>query len=399
MAEAKYMAGRLEEAVYYYQEAMSEIEANVGRTQSYHIIEQNLQMVCEQLGYVPSVRKQYRHGLELCEDFYYEYGKPMIEDQFPEYENVIAVGLVGGGSDCFGFDDEQSRDHDFGPGFCMWLTDAIYDEIGVELQEAYDKLPTVYMGIVRKNTPQAGKRVGVFRIGDFYRQLIGTTDVPETNNQWLYVEDYQLASATNGKVFRDDLGEFTRIRKGILAYYPEEVYVKKVAREAALMAQTGQYNYGRMLSRKDRVTAHIALIEFIKHTMRTIYLLNRSYAPFYKWQYKGLEKLLILNQVPALIYELQELPIGDEQIPVLIEEIAELIVARMRIVGLTQGTDSYLDSHTNAILMSIEQKESLPIGKKSKEELADEIIQLEWTAFDKVENQGGCRAEFQLLTK
>ncbi len=395
MAEAKYMAGRLEEAVYYYQEAMKEIEANVGRTQSYQIMEQNLQMVCEQLGYVPSARKQYRHGLDLCEDFYYEYGKPMIEKLFPEYAEAIAVGLVGGGSDCFRFDDALSRDHDFGPGFCMWLTDAVYDEIGKALQEAYDALPTVYMGVVRKNTPQAGKRVGVFRIRDFYHHLIGISDVPVTNNQWLFVEDYQLASATNGKVFRDDVGEFTRIRKGILAYYPEEVYVKKVAREAALMAQTGQYNYGRMLLRKDRVTAHIALVEFIKHTMRITYLLNRSYAPFYKWQYKGLEKLSILQEIANMIYELQELPIGDEQIPILIEEIAALIIQRMRILGLTQGTDTYLDSHTNAILASIEQNERLPIETKSKEYLVDEIVQLEWKAFDQVENQGGCRAECQ----
>ncbi|MFI3209206.1 MAG: tetratricopeptide repeat protein [Eubacteriales bacterium] len=243
MAEAKYMAGRLEDAVYYYQEAMKEIEGNVGKTQSYQILEQNLQMVCEQLGYVPSVIKQYRHGLDLCEDFYYEYGKPMIEGQFPEYADVIAVGLVGGGSDCFGFDDELSRDHDFGPGFCMWLTDAVYDEIGKALQEAYDVLPTVYMGVVRKNTPQAGKRVGVFRIRDFYQHLIGISDVPETNNQWLFVEDYQLSSATNGKVFRDDLGEFTRIRKGILTYYPEEVYVKKVAREAVDIARTSKFDF------------------------------------------------------------------------------------------------------------------------------------------------------------
>ncbi|MFI3172402.1 MAG: DUF4125 family protein [Eubacteriales bacterium] len=395
MAEAKFMAGRLEEAAYYYAEAMKEIEYNVGQTQGYKIMEQNLKMVYEQLGYVPSVVKEYNSGLALCEDFYKEYGVPMIRQQFPEYEGVIAVGLVGEGSDCFGFDDEISRDHDFGPGFCMWLTDAGYDEIGIPLQEAYDALPTVFMGIRRKNSPQAGKRVGVFRIRDFYERLIGTTDVPESNQQWLFVEDYQLASVTNGQVFRDDLGEFTRIRKGLLAYYPESVYVKKVAREATLMAQTGQYNYGRMLQRMDRVTAHIALIEFIKHTMRITYYLNRVYAPFYKWQYKGMCKLLVLQQIPELIYELQELRVGDERVPILIEQIAELIVAQMKVQGLTYGEDTYLDSHTASILASIEQKERLHITKKSKEELVEEIVCLEWETFDKVQNQGGCRADCQ----
>ncbi len=395
MAEAKYMSGHLEEAVYYYREALKEIERNVGITENYKLVKQNLDMIYERLGYVPEVVESYENGLQLCESFYYEYGVPMIRENFLEYETVIAVGLVGEGSDCFGYDDEISRDHDFGPGFCMWLTDAVYDEIGQTLQQAYEKLPRIYKGISRSNTREAGRRVGVFRIGDFYRYLIGTRDIPESNHQWLFVEDYQLATATNGKVFRDDLGEFTRVRKGLLGYYPDEVLVKKIAREATLMAQSGQYNYNRMLVRKDRVTAHIAVIEFIKHTMSMVYLLNRVYAPFYKWQYRGMEKLAVLMQIPGLLGELEACEIEDERIALLIEEIATLIIRQMEMQGLTQGKDTYLDSHTTAILASIEQREIISIQKKTKEALVDDIVQMEWERFDKVENVGGQRADCQ----
>ena len=62
-------------------------------------------------------------GIELSLKFYEQYGKEMIEGQFAELKGRIAVGLVGHGSECFGFDDEISRDHDFEPGFCLWLTD------------------------------------------------------------------------------------------------------------------------------------------------------------------------------------------------------------------------------------------------------------------------------------
>ena len=49
-------------------------------------------------------------GLELSERFFGEYGLPMLQEQFPQYMDMIAAGVAGEGSDCFGFDDAISRD-------------------------------------------------------------------------------------------------------------------------------------------------------------------------------------------------------------------------------------------------------------------------------------------------
>ena len=62
-------------------------------------------------------------GLELSEAFYETFGKPMLEEQFPELLPSLAVGLFGSGSECFGYDDDISQDHDFEPGFCIFLPD------------------------------------------------------------------------------------------------------------------------------------------------------------------------------------------------------------------------------------------------------------------------------------
>ena len=51
------------------------------------------------------------NGLELSRAFYETYGLPMLRTQFPELLPLLAVGLIGSGSECFGFDDEVSRDH------------------------------------------------------------------------------------------------------------------------------------------------------------------------------------------------------------------------------------------------------------------------------------------------
>lgn len=392
MGEAQYLAGNLEESARYYKMALHEIERNVGRNKAYEITLQNLSAVTEKMQNLPVKNRQFKNGMELCQAFYEEYGVPMIRQKFPEYEQMIAVGLVGEGSECFGFDDQVSRDHDFGPGFCMWLTDPVYDEIGEELQKAYEALPSTYMGITRFTTVKAQKRVGVFRIGDFYESLIGLRDVPTTQNQWLFLDDYRLATAVNGKVFRDDLGEFTRIRRGILSYYPEEVRIKKIAREAALMAQSGQYNYSRMSGRGEKVTATIALSEFMKHTMAMVYLLNRTYAPFYKWMHKGMERLAVLPEIRDILNALVDFPAGDERIPQTIEIIVALIIAEMKKQGLTSGEDNYLDNHTDNILRSIPEKEKTDDSFKAA--LVNELVSLEWEAFDKVQNEGG-RADCQ----
>ena len=62
-------------------------------------------------------------GLELSRAYYEEYGKPMIDTQLAQYKPYLAAGLVGEGSECLGFDDELSTDHDFGPAFCLWMWD------------------------------------------------------------------------------------------------------------------------------------------------------------------------------------------------------------------------------------------------------------------------------------
>ena len=78
-------------------------------------------------------------GLELSEKYFEEYGQPMLEKEFPDILPYLAVGLFGSGSECFGYDDEVSRDHDFEPGFCIFLPDesVIDRRTAFQLERAY----------------------------------------------------------------------------------------------------------------------------------------------------------------------------------------------------------------------------------------------------------------------
>ena len=70
------------------------------------------------------------------------------------------------------------------------------------------------------------------------------------------------------------------------------------------MAQSGQYNYGRCMRRGDTVAAMLALDEFVRQAISMVYLLNRTYMPYYKWMFRGMENFQILPEVAEKIREL-----------------------------------------------------------------------------------------------
>jgi tetratricopeptide (TPR) repeat protein len=127
------------------------MEQNLGRNEYYFRLESNVQECRERLAETAVGTEA---GLDLCREYYETFGRSMIEEKFPEYAGKIAIGLVGEGSDCFKYDDKLSRDHDWGPDFCMWVTEDTYKQIGSKLQEAYEQLPKEYKGFQRNMTPK-----------------------------------------------------------------------------------------------------------------------------------------------------------------------------------------------------------------------------------------------------
>ena len=232
-------------------------------------------------------------GIELARAYWETYGIPMIREQFPEYGEIIAAALTGSGSECYGFDDEVSLDHDFEPGFCLFIPgEEIVDRrTAFQLERAYAKLPAEFEGFRRqKMNPVGGQRHGVFRIDEYYTEKIGWPAEELTAERWLCLPDYALAEAVNGEVFRDDAGLLTDCRK-ILREMPEDVRRKRLAGHLLLMAQSGQYNYRRCLSHGETGAAQLAAGEFVRNALSTIFLLNRTYMPYYKWSFRALKAL------------------------------------------------------------------------------------------------------------
>lgn len=398
-AQVRFVQRQYGDAVGLYRKALNLIEERYGRDTDYwRTTEGNLRKTLDaarQAGQTveepacETAAAQPR-GMELARAFWEQAGKPMLRERYPEYAGRIAAGLVGYGSECFGFDDAYSRDHDFGARFCLWLTDEDYAAIGESLQRDYDRIAAAWraehvsLGApLSPATPRAqgaARRDGVFRIGDFFEGITGYRQAPaqDAPHEWLMLDEPTLATATNGQVFADALGTFSSTRQGF-TFMPEDVRLSLISRRLGMIAQAGQYNLPRMLKRDNGPAAMASIHEFAQATVSLVFLINNpasvGYAPYYKWRFAALRRLSArmatrLAGVCTQLEDVLELASAAcfagagstdhanaragsatdsataspaDRIQTIIEGICAEIVAELRREGLTESDETFLE--------------------------------------------------------
>lgn len=361
MAEVCVQSGEYTNAVEYYERTLKHLEIFTGKdTPQYQVVLSNLEKVKKLRDNSGDKAQETLRGLSLCREYYLTYGKPMLTEKFSEYMDRITVGLVGEGSDCFGFDDTISKDHDFGPRFCMWVSKETYEEIGEKLQNAYKELPNSFQNVTRNMSAAGTYRQGVIVLEDFLEHLLFTKYMPITENDWLMLPENGLAALQNGEIWHVGDGEFDKIREK-LKQYPSSVRYKKIATSLHLVRQSGAYNYFRMKERREWVAAMLCLSTYMENVMKVVYYINYQYPPFYKWLHKGMDKFEKLAEIMDILNALYDYRDDDATVK-----------------GIFEVIDTLLEHE-----LSID-----------RENLIEEIVQMEWEAFDKVENKGG-RADCQ----
>lgn len=413
LAQVQYAQGLLSDALSSYQEALEILEQCYGKTSdSYKITYENYEQVRNEISTLSAQKSQttttattthaksshknvgahHQHhelpaqnhdasskhtpGLAIARNCWLRYGKALLDEpRFAPYRSRIAAGLVGHGSERYGFDDEYSTDHDFMPGFYLWLTDDDYAAIGEELQAAYDALHFADLSSINSpTTPRAqgtSKRVGVISIGTFFEQITGMRQAPDQSELllWLSLDEATLAAATNGAIFADPLGAFSHTRQAF-KMMPEDVRLYLISQRLGMMAQAGQYNVARMLKRGDGHAAWLCINEFVHATASLVFLINNpisvGYLPYYKWQFAALRKLSkrMASRLPHVVDQLSELLqlsgaacfAGDsfgeggkgslpaqQRISSIIEEICLSVVQELQIQGLSTCDETFLE--------------------------------------------------------
>lgn len=93
LGEGYFRKGELDKSIETYEKALQEILTNYGENDYYRVTVRNLELVRDTKKRAEAVRNQKLKGMDIARRYYEEYGKPMLEEKFPEYVDRVAQDL------------------------------------------------------------------------------------------------------------------------------------------------------------------------------------------------------------------------------------------------------------------------------------------------------------------
>jgi len=239
--------------------------------------------------------KKFLPGLQLCEQFYKEVVKNLIETKFPGLK--YSAGLIDYGSEVLSFDTERSTDHHWGPRVLLFLSQK---DIGKKKQISgflNKNLPATFGGysthygtpdefgvqiLAEAKTGQPiNHRIEIHTIESFFKSYLSIN--PEKNrtaSDWLTFPEQKLRTLRSGKIFYDALGLKTILKK--LHYFPKKVWLSKLASEWTKISEEEPY-MGRAGDVGDELGSKIIAARLVQSIMNLGFLMEKEYAPYSKW--------------------------------------------------------------------------------------------------------------------
>ena len=249
---------------------------------------------------------EFVHCLDLCELFYHEAVRPVMERSFPHLPYAAAV--LGRGSEIRGLDDEISADHSWGPFVGLFLREEDLAQSGDTVLKTLGQAlaPTFH-----------GYRVGVKPDGpvvwDYHcTEVVSLRFLSDYLNfdlndeiepiDWLTFPQHRLLDVTSGEVYHDEIGlQGFRDR---FAYYPNDVWLYMLTAEWSRIAQE-EHLMGRAGSAGDELGAAVIASRLAQGIMRLCFLMEKQYAPYPKWFGTAFRKLKCGEELAPLLRDIQ----------------------------------------------------------------------------------------------
>ncbi|MBE81590.1 MAG: hypothetical protein CME21_03415 [Gemmatimonadetes bacterium] len=280
--------------------------------------------------------------------FFEEVVQPILERDIPDIAGQAACGMFGYGSECYGMDDQVSRDHHFGLRVDMLLPDELHQSRAKEITETVSKqLPQSFRGFDLREGHVAGAGLAPESLDAFLGRTIGLTRAPETHVEWLAMPEEDIVHVTNGEVWYDPSGTFTRIRD-TLSYYPEPVWLRRISHWCRYFSGMGVYALNRALIRKNYQYAAITFARSIKWAIELAFMLNKTYFPYDKWLDAFFRRLSTLaDRMVPLIDEAVDIGTGWDRKLEILEQLSDILDERMVEIGVISPHPRFTGNETS----------------------------------------------------
>ena len=238
-------------------------------------------------------------GIGLAFAYYQDVVAPLLRAVRPRLPHAAA--RLGSGSDVLGLDDETSRDHDWGLRLTLLVEADRVEEVTGRLDE---HLPDTYAGRPTRFAttwdPIVRQRVDVATAETFVASRLGLdASGTLTSLDWLCLTGQSLLEVTAGRVFTDDLGVLTGLRR-TLSWYPDDVWRYVAAADWIRLGEALPL-LGRAGQRADDLGSRVVCGHVVDTAIHLAFLLSRRWPPYPKWRGTLLTRLPVADElVPAL---------------------------------------------------------------------------------------------------
>lgn len=224
-------------------------------------------------------------GRELARQFHADVVAPLLARSMPGLR--YAAGRLGSGSDVLGFDDEMSRDHDWGCRLTLLVGERDRDAVPAVRGLLEEKLPECYRGFPVRFPitwdASISHKIDVATVAGFAVGRLGVDPAAGlTPADWLILTGQSVLEVTAGPVFTDGTGELTRVRAS-LRWYPPDVERYVLAAGWQRLSQQMPLA-GRAAERGDEPGSRLISAQLAGDLIWLAFALSRRWWPYAKWR-------------------------------------------------------------------------------------------------------------------